>query len=57
MKFYLTFGQQSTFRNGWVEIEAKSLEVARNLVFDLKSGLITWPDFDSRLLSLLVDWK
>jgi len=38
MKFYLTFGQQSPFRNGWVEIEAKSLEVARNLAFDIFIG-------------------
>lgn len=35
MKFYLTFGQQSPFRNGWVEIEVESLEVARNLAFDV----------------------
>jgi hypothetical protein len=33
MKFYLTFGQQSPFKNGWVEIEAGSSERARNLAF------------------------
>ena len=34
MKFYLTFGQQSPFRNGWVEIEASSYAEARKVAFD-----------------------
>ena len=32
-------------------------KLIHNLANDLKSGLITWPEFDSRLLSLLADWK
>jgi hypothetical protein len=35
MKFYLTFGQQSPFRNGWVEVEADSYEEARKLVHNV----------------------
>ena len=35
MKFYLTFGQQSPFRNGWVEVEAESWEVAHGLALDV----------------------
>lgn len=34
MKFYLTFGQQSPFRNGWIEIEARSYGEAHKLAFD-----------------------
>jgi len=35
MKFYLTFGQQSPLRNGWIEIEAESYEEARELVISI----------------------
>lgn len=28
-KFYVTFGQSSPFRNGWVEIIALNIEIAR----------------------------
>jgi hypothetical protein len=35
MKFYLTFGQQSPFRNGWVEIEAEVYGAAHNLAMDV----------------------
>lgn len=32
MIFYLTFGQKSPARNGWIEIEADSLERATVIV-------------------------
>ena len=35
MKFYLTFGQQSPLRNGWIEVEAESYEEARELVYNV----------------------
>ena len=35
MKYYLTFGQQSPFRNGWVEVEAASYRKARTMVYDV----------------------
>ena len=34
MTFYITFGQSSPFRNGWVEIEAPDEATARELAFD-----------------------
>lgn len=33
MKFYLTFGQSSPLKNGWVEVIAKNNEQARKKVF------------------------
>jgi len=35
MKYYLTFGQQSPLKNGWIEIESISYEKARILAFDV----------------------
>ncbi len=35
MIFYLTFGQKYPWRNGWVEVEARDYETARNLVLDV----------------------
>jgi hypothetical protein len=32
MTFYVTFGQKSPFRNGWVEVEAENYRIARQLV-------------------------
>ena len=32
--FYLTFGQRSPFRNGWVEIIARSESEARDCAFE-----------------------
>lgn len=32
--FYVTFGQRSPFRNGWVEVEAETEELARRYVTD-----------------------
>ena len=32
MKFYVTFGQKSPFRNGWTEVEATSFIQALDLV-------------------------
>ena len=47
--FYLTFGQQYPWRNGWVEVEAPSYDVAREWVveiFDAKwSNLYKPEDF------------
>ena len=34
MTFYLTFGQKSPLRNGWIEINAPDMEFARELAFD-----------------------
>jgi len=34
MIFYVTFGQKSPFRNGWVEVEAENYGIARQLVID-----------------------
>lgn len=31
--FYVTFGQKSPFRDGWVEIEADDIETARKEAF------------------------
>lgn len=33
--FYITFGQRSPFRDGWVEVEAVNEEVARIAVFEI----------------------
>jgi len=33
--FYLTFGQQYPWRNGWVEVEAPDYETARKWVIDI----------------------
>lgn len=33
--FYLTFGQQYPWRNGWVEVEAVDYETARKWVEDI----------------------
>ena len=32
MKFYVTFGQKSPFRDGWVEVEAPTYDDARRMV-------------------------
>lgn len=37
MKFYLTFGQNSPFKNGWVSVFAPSYEDARKLIFQIFS--------------------
>jgi len=34
MTFYVTFGQKSPFRNGWVEVEAENYRIVRQLVID-----------------------
>jgi hypothetical protein len=34
-KFYLTFGQQYPWRNGWVEVEAPDYEKARDYVEEI----------------------
>ncbi len=36
--FYLTFGQQYPWRNGWVEVIAKDKETARAMVFQIFEG-------------------
>jgi hypothetical protein len=52
MKFYLTFGQQNPFRDGWIEIIAEDYMSARQLVFDVFSdrwsGLYRAEEFDTK---------
>jgi hypothetical protein len=33
--FYLTFGQKSPAKNGWVRVEAPNVEKAREMVFNM----------------------
>lgn len=52
-KYYVTFGQKSPFRNGWVEILAISEEEARErikyCIGNIWSSLYTNDDFESDL--------
>jgi len=52
MTFYVTFGQKSPFRNGWVEVEAENYRLAREIVNDTLgkefSMLYSEFDFDRR---------
>jgi len=57
MTFYVTFGQKSPFRNGWVEVEAKDYQSARDIINyaigPWYSNIFNTAEFDGAIKSFL----